>query len=390
MANQLHQPRKIRLCFMATIGKSIQILYAGRLEYFTANGFEITVVCAPSELDEAIRARGVCLKTFPLTRAITPWTDLRAVVQLYRFLRAEKFDITEVSTPKAALLGSVATWLARSGSLVHLLRGLAYEGKTGVQGAILRAATWVPCRLADVTLAISNSVRDQVSRDGLGEPESIRVLGSGSSNGIDVVRFAPEKCAAGSAIREKYRIAPDAVVFGFVGRMTRDKGIEELTQAFKTVNEEFPQSVLLIVGGYEERDRPSDEAITFISTHRGVRHVGWQSDVVPYMAAMNIFVLPTFREGFGAVLLEAAAMGIPAVTTNATGARDAVIDGLTGLQVPIADVAALKDALARLARDPSLREAMGRAGREWVCKNFDQKDVWRRQVDEYRSLVLRR
>ncbi len=387
-ASQFQPPRKVRLCVMATIGKSIQILYSGRLEYYLANGFEITVVCAPSELDEAIRARGVHLKTFPLTRAITPWTDLRALVQLYHFLRGERFDLVEVSTPKAALLGSIAAWLARSGRVVHLLHGLAYEGKTGVQGAMLRAATWVPCRLADFTLAVSNSVRDQVSKDGLGEPERIRVLGPGTVNGIDFVRFAPEKRAAGSATREKYRIAPDAMVFGFAGRMTRDKGLEELTKAFKVVSEEFPHAVLLIVGDYEERDRPSDETILFVSKHSSVRHVGWQTDVVPFMAAMNIFVLPTYREGFATVLIEAAAMGIPAVTTNATGARDAVIDGITGLQVPIGDVAALRDALARLARDPSLREAMGRAGREWVCKNFRQKDVWQRQVEEYRALVL--
>ena len=167
LASRLGPSHKIRLCVMATIGKSIQILYAGRLEYLIANGFEITVVCAPSELDEAIRARGVRLKTFPLTRAITPWIDVRVLVQLYRFLRTEKFDLVEVSTPKAALLGSIAAWLARSGCVVHLLQGLAYEGSTGVQGALLRAATWIPCRLADTTLAVSNSVRDQVSRDGL-------------------------------------------------------------------------------------------------------------------------------------------------------------------------------------------------------------------------------
>jgi len=156
------------------------------------------------------------------------------------------------------------------------------------------------------------------------------------------------------------------------------------------VHEEFPQAVLLIVGDYEDRDRPSDEAIAFISNHPGVRDVGWQNDVVPFMAAMNVFVLPTYREGFPTVLLEAAAMGIPAITTNATGARDAVVDGKTGLRVPLGDVVALRNALARLVRDSSLREAMGRAGREWVCEHFDQKEVWRRYVEEYRGTVRTR
>ena len=382
-----HEPRPIRLCIIATIGKSIQILYVGRPEYLNANGFDVTVGCAPSELDDAIRARGVRLKTFPLTRAITPWSDVRALAQLYRFLRSEAFDLVEVSTPKAALVGSLAAWLARSPCLVHVLHGLAYEGKGGPLGAILRAATWIPCRLADVTFAVSPSVREQICANGLGKPDRIRVLGAGSANGVDLVGFSPGRRAAGRAVRDAHRIPPDAVVIGFVGRMTRDKGVEELAEVFRELHEEFAHTVLLVVGDYEDRDRPSVESIGFFSTHEGVRHVGWQADVVPFMAAMDISVLPTHREGLPTVLLEAAALGIPTVTTNATGARDAIVDGETGLRVPVGDAKSLKEALARLIRDASLREAMGRAGREWVCECFDQKEVWRRYAEEYRALV---
>ncbi len=381
------QRQKLRLCVMATIGKSIQVLYAGRLEYFIEQGFDITVVCASSDLDDAIRARGVRLITMPLTRAITPLSDIRAVLLLYRFLRKERFDVVEVSTPKAALVGSVAAWLARSRRLVHLLQGLAYEGKTGVQGAMLRAATSIPCRLAPTTIAVSNSLREQVIADGIGAPESTQVLGPGTVNGLDFTRFSPEKCAQRETIRTRFRIAQDALVFGFVGRMTRDKGIDELTRAFEAVHREFSHTLLLIVGDYEERDRPAAESIAFVSSHRAVRHVGWQDDVVPFMAAMDVFVLPTHREGLGVVLLEAAALGIPSVTTNATGARDAVIDGTTGLRVPVGDVPALTAAMKQLVCDAALRETMGRAGREWVCKNFNQKEVWQRQVDAYRALV---
>lgn len=386
-AGHFDEPRKVRLCIMATIGKSIQVLYVGRLEYLIANGFEVTVVCAPSELDDAIRARGVCLQTLPLTRAVTPWRDVRALVQLYRLLRRETFDLVEVSTPKAALVGSLAAWLARSSYVVHVLHGLAYEGKTGLLGAMLRAATRIPCRLADVTFAVSPSVRDQICANGLGRPDRIRLLGAGSANGVDVVRYAPERVALGRAVREANRIPLEAVVIGFVGRLTRDKGVEEFAEAFRMVHEEWANTVLLVVGDYEDRDLPSGESIRFLSTHGGVRHVGWQADVIPFMAAMDIFVLPTYREGLPTVLLEAAALGLPTVTTNATGARDALVDGKTGLQVPVGDVSALREALARLVRDASLREAMGRAGREWVCEHFDQREVWRRQAEEYRTLA---
>jgi glycosyltransferase involved in cell wall biosynthesis len=382
-----HGPRRIRLCIIATIGKSVQILYAGRLEYFMANGFEVTVVCASSELDDAIRARGVRLFTVPFTRAITPLQDLRAIVRLYRFLRREHFDLVEVSTPKAALLGSMAARLARSRPIVHVLHGLAYQGKRGLLGWILRASTRIPCTLSDVTLSVSPSVRDEACKDGIAARARICVLAEGSANGVDLGRFSPRQRALGAEVRHEYGIASDSVVIGFVGRMTRDKGIDQLAEVCHALSTDFPNVVLLVVGDYEHRDRPADSTVDFLSTSASVRHVGWQADVVSFMAAMDVLVLPTYREGFPTVLLEAAALGIPTVTTDATGACDASVDGKTGLQVPIGDVNSLREALARLVRDASLREAMGFAGRKWVCEHFDQRDVWRRYVEEYRAVV---
>ena len=149
--------------------------------------------CAPSEDDDAIVARGVRLKTFPLSRAITPWQDLRALRQLYRFFRQEHFDLVEVSTPKAALIGSLAAWLARCPCQIHILHGMPYEGKGGLLGRILRASTSIPCRLAHVTFSVSASMRERLCADGLSHSDRIRVLGAGSANGVDVHRFSPER-----------------------------------------------------------------------------------------------------------------------------------------------------------------------------------------------------
>lgn len=379
----------MRLCVMATIGKSIQVLYAGRLEFLLAMGFDITVVCASSELDDAIRTRGVRLVTFPLTRAITPWTDLQSLVHLTRFFRAEQFDIVEISTPKAALLGSIAARLAGSRCVIHMLQGLAYEGKAGTEGWLVRTSTRLPCRLAHLTLSMSPSMQEEVLRAGFCNADRIRVLGTGTVNGIDVSRFVKRGSHEGVHIREKYQIPQDATVIGFVGRMVRDKGIEELFHAFVQIYKAHPRAILLVVGEYEERDRPSEATIQGISAHPAIRHVGWQNDVVPFLAAMDIFVLPTYREGFGMVLLEAAATGLPTVTTNATGARDAILDGITGLRVPVRDARALQDAIEKLMADPVLRDRFGSAGREWVIKNFNQHEVWQRQVDLYKQLCER-
>ena len=382
-----HTMPRIRLCVLATIGKSIQILYAGRLEHLAANGFEITVACASSEDDDGIVKRGVQLKTFPFTRAITPWQDLRALLQLYRFFRVQRFDLVEVSTPKAALIGSVAAWLARCPRQIHILHGMPYEGKRGLLGWVLRTSTAIPCRLAHVTFAVSASMRQRLCADGLADPGQVRVLGAGSANGVDVRHFSPERIRLRDEFRANHRIPADAVVIGFVGRFTRDKGVEELVRAFVAVHAHNRRAVLLLIGDYEHRDRPAEDAIRTISTHPSIRHVGFQSDVIPGMAAMDVVALPTYREGLGNVLLEAAALGLPTVTTDATGARDAILTGITGLQVPVGNADALAEALLKLAHDPALREQMGRAGRTWVCENFDQRDVWQRQTHEYRILA---
>ena len=149
--------RPIRLCVITTVASSIQVLYRGRLEFFQDNGFEVVAICAPSELDDAIRARGVRLHTAPLTRSITPLRDLRACWNLTQFLRRERFDLIEVGTPKASLVGTLAARAAGAGPIVHILLGLAYERQRGVTERLVRWATKVPCALADVTFSVSAS-----------------------------------------------------------------------------------------------------------------------------------------------------------------------------------------------------------------------------------------
>lgn len=381
--------RPIRLCVVTTVGSSIQVLYRGRLEYFAAHGFDITVVCASSELDDAIRARGVCLHTAPLTRHITPWADLRALWNLWRFFRREHFDLVEVGTPKAALVGSLAARLARVPCLIHLLHGLAYQGQRGLVGRIVRLSTSLPCRLAHENVSVSPSAREEAHRDGVCDRDRMRVLGSGSCNGVDLQRFSPQRRRLGQEVRARHSIPEDAVVVGFLGRMTRDKGMVELVAAARTLFADHANLRLLLVGDYENRDRPPADVMDFVRTQPGVCHVGWQADPVPYLAAMDIVVLPSHREGLPGVLLEAAAMGLPAVTTNATGCRDVVQHIETGLQVPVGDPQRLRAAIQRLAGDTELRRRMGVAARRHVEEHFDQNQVWESGVAEYRRLASR-
>jgi len=387
--NRVSAEPRLRLCVIVTVDITLLNLCRGRFEYLTAHGFDITAVCAPTPHADELSRRGIRLVTAPLLRSITPLRDLVAVWRLYRFLRRERFDIVEVSTPKAALVGSVAARLARVPCLIHLLRGLVYEHAGRLQRVLLRVSQTIPCRLADEVFSISHGMMEQAIEDGVCAPDKIRVLGRGSSNGIDLQRFAPPSSDGRRSVRSRHGIPEGAVVAGFVGRMTRDKGIGELVRAFLEIGERRPDLHLLLVGTYETRDRPSSEVLDGVASHDRIHHVGWQPSTPPFLGAMDLLILPTYREGFGTVLLEAAAVGLPVITSDIVGCRDAVEADETALLVPPCDTAALVSAWERLLDDETLRQRLGTAGRRRVQEHFQQTEVWSRQAEALYSAHAR-
>lgn len=381
--------RRLRLCVIVTVDITLLNLCRGRFEYLTAHGFDITAVCAPTPHAAELERRGIRLVTAPLTRSITPLRDLVALWRLYRFLRRERFDIVEVSTPKAALVGSMAARLAHVPCLIHFLRGLVYEHGGRVHQSLLKASQTIPCILAHEVISVSQSTADQAVRDRVCAARKIRVLGHGSSNGVDLDRFKPATPDERRRVREAHGIPADAVVAGFVGRMTRDKGIHELVGAFQVVAGRRSDVHLLIVGKYEDRDRPSKEVVDLIASHERIHHVGWQESTAAFLGAMDMLVLPTYREGFGTVLLEAAAMGLPIVVSDIVGCRDAVQATRTALLVPPRDTKALVRVWARLAGDEALRARLGAAGRRYVESYFAQEKVWAMQAEALRAAHAR-
>jgi glycosyltransferase involved in cell wall biosynthesis len=383
------------MCVIVTVDITLLNLCRGRFEYFTRHGFEVTAVCAPTPHADELRSRGIRLHTAPLARAMAPGRDLAALWNLWRFLRRERFDLVEVSTPKAALVGSIAAWLARVPCVVQLLRGLAYEDQGRIERLLLRWSQKLSCSLPHRVVAISQSLRDKVVADGVCRPDKITVLGEGSSNGIDLDYFTPAQAGVHDPVgmpdrRRAHDLPADAVVIGFVGRMTGDKGITELIDAFVDLAASRPDVYLLLVGDYEARDQPPTRTVQAISEHPRIRHVGWRQDTRPYYAAMDIFALPSYREGLGHALLEAAAMRLPTVTSDVTGCRSAIVAGTTGFLVPPKDTAALRDALATLIDDPDLRRRMGAAGRQRIERSFASEVVWSLQEQEYRRLLAER
>jgi len=314
----------------------------------------------------------------PMERNIAPLRDLVSLWQLCRAMRALRPAVTNVGTPKAGLLGGIAAWLNRVPCRFYTLHGLRFETATGLKRRILIYAERLACRFAHRVVCVSHTVRKKAIAFGLASRERTLVLGSGSCNGVDASRFAPNPklTQRAAALRRHFGIPERAAVILFVGRLTRDKGIPELTEAFLQLDKQFPDVRLLLAGCFEKEDPLPVDTRRQIARHPHIIFAGPVQDTPTFYAAADIVVLPSHREGLPTVVLEAQAAGRPVVAAQATGIVDLVADGKTGLLFPVGDVAALTRALARLTTDKDLARKLEVEGQEQVNRDFQQQQIW--------------
>jgi lipopolysaccharide/colanic/teichoic acid biosynthesis glycosyltransferase len=381
-------PSKPKLLFTVTASISCG-LYRGVLRYLGDAGFSTILVSAPGPLlDEVSRLESAASVAIPMEREITPLRDLVSLWKFYRALNRIKPDLIDVGTPKAGLLGSVAGLLTRVPCRVYKLRGLRMETATGFVRAVLWLAERVACVCAHRVVCISPSLRKRAIQLGLVSAEKAIVIGS-SSRGVDSERFNPKtrKTEKIATLRQALGLTGNETLIGFVGRFVKDKGIYELVEAFRELSASRPNLRLLLVGDFESGDPVESEVRQSIESTPAILRPGSVSDTAPYYALMDVFVLPTYREGFGTVSIEAQASEVPVVTTNATGAVDSVQHGITGLIVPVKDVKALTEAIDTLLRNPTMRADMGHAGRKWMKQAFRPETIWQAHADMYREML---
>jgi glycosyltransferase involved in cell wall biosynthesis len=373
----LHRPRLVNV-----VNSSIALGFLqGQLQYFQDKGFDVTVLCPERRKGEweVGRPEGVPILEVPMERAIVPLRDLASLWRLWRNMRALRPAITNVGTPKAGLLGGFAAWLNRVPCRFYTLHGLRFETSKGLKRRILTFAERLACLFAHRVICVSQSVREKAIASGITNREQAVVFGSGSCNGVDASRFAATQDTLKRAreLRRKLDIPAQAPVLLFVGRLTCDKGIPELMEAFLRLGLQFPNLRLLLVGCFEDEDPLPVETRRYLATHSRVIFAGAVQDTTPYYALADIVVLPSHREGLPTVILEAQAAGKPVVGATATGIVDVVSDGETGLLFsPVGDVPALTEALKRLITDKALATKLGLAGQESVKEKFRPERVW--------------
>lgn len=362
-----------RVLYGVTVGASAYGLLKGQLRWLGAQGWQCSLVTTPdSKARIAAEAEQVELYPVAMTRSVTPLRDLLALVRWLAVLMKVRPDAVNASTPKAGLIGMVAAFLLRIGKRVYVMRGLRLEGAQGPARVLLWLMERITIACATDVIFVSPSLALAAAEIGLGAVGKGWVIGNGSSNGVDVTRLRTAAITDSECVtRESFGFSKSDFVVGFVGRIAPDKGVDTLIRVFQRLaaSDGFK---LLVVGATE--DAELEKRLWSLG---GRSHVtGDVTNVPAYMATMDVLCLPTKREGFPNVVLEAGAMQLPVVATRATGSVDAVVNNETGLLVDLGDEEGLMQALQEIASHRDRAQTMGIRGYERAVRDFNPTRIW--------------
>lgn len=371
---------KEKILHIITISFVINHFFGNQFNYLKKkSGNEYHLGCSPS--DEFFQlSEQLGYKSFPVTvtRSISPLQDLIAIFSIYNYIKKNKIDKVVGHTPKGGMVSMVASFIAGVPERIYFRHGIIYETSTGFKRMVLKFVDKLSGTLATKVVCVSGSVMQISNRDKLNASQKNIILGRGTCNGIDTEnKFNPEKHTHDKIVllRNSLGILDNDFVIGYVGRLVKDKGINELIKAWNILKKKYPNIKLLLVGPIEERDSISEESRIQIENDPNILYTGFVLDSSSYFKLMDVFILPTYREGFPTVSLEASSMDLPVLITRATGCQEAIIEEETGFFIEISpkDIA---DKIEFYITNPELGKKQGRAGRKFVREHFEQTKIW--------------
>lgn len=366
-----------------TVAQSVGF-FTGMIPNLKEMGYEVVAVSSDGPELQRVRDAGARTVSVEMQRHISPLKDLKSLWQMVRVFRKEKPAMVHSMTPKAGLICMMAGKLTGVPVRVHMFTGLVFPTSTGLKRRILMFTDWLTCACATHVLPEGEGVKRDLLENRITR-KPIKVLGYGNCRGIDLERFdrTPEVMALAEKLRH-----PDKFTFITIGRLVGDKGINELVEAFCRLNQELPNTRLVLVGPYEpELDPIKPETIHEIETNPAIEAVGNQKDVRSWLAASDCHVLASYREGFPNVVIEAGAMGLPQIVTDINGANEIIIEGKNGIIIPSKDTDALYRAMRRMATDAPWRTTLAANARGMIASRYEQSFVRQCLYDFYHEVM---
>jgi len=354
------------------------VLIEGQLKYFREIGYDTILLSPYSErVKEYCINEGCNYLEIKIKRKISPLYDLYTLLNLIRLFVICRPDIVNLGTPKISLLGMIAAKITRVRKRIYTCRGFRFEPEKGIKRQLLIITERITALFAHRIICISPSLQELGIKNRIFNSSKSTVINKGSSNGINLKRFSPE--SINKELKDKLKVElglEDKFVFGFIGRISDRKGINELYMAFIRLSVIFSDIALVIVGRFEEPQIADKNIINSIKSHKNIRVTGPQKNVPLYFSLMDVFVLPSWSEGFGNVMIEASAMGVPVIGTDATGIRDSMSHNLNGIMIAPHSAYELENAMLQLYKNREMRETFGKNGLNWAV-NFENLLIWR-------------
>lgn len=374
---------------ITTVPVSLAVLLKGQLRFMN-NHYEIIGISSDSRFLKSVK-QNEGIKTVPvnMTRTITPFKDLKALFQLYKILKKEKPHIVHTHTPKAGTLGMLAAKLAGVPYRLHTIAGLPLLEASGSKRILLNTVEKLTYSCATLVLPNSYAMQDIVIKEGFCNKDKLRVIGNGSSNGIDTEHYDKKNVTIDSVdkLQKQLNIKSNDTVFLFIGRVVKDKGIKELVEAFDTINKTYPNTKLIIVGGSDKQLDPIDDSTeTLLSNNENIFRTGAVADIRPYVAVSDIFTLPSYREGFPNVVLQASCMEMPCIVTDINGCNEIITHNFNGLIIPVKNSTALKDAMLDLMTNPEKIKMLALNARPNIIKKYKREFIWNELLNLYNNL----
>lgn len=373
---------------ITTVPVSLSGLLKGQLHFMSTHYKVIGVSTGGEGLDNVRKQEGIEVIPVEMTRKITPWKDLMAVFTLYKVFKKEKPFIVHSHTPKAGTVGMLAARLAGVKHRLHTIAGLPLVEATGAKRDLLNAVEKITYACATKIYPNSRGLKDIILDNNFTTEKKMKIIGEGSSNGIDTSFFDSSifDDVQKNELKNTLGISKNDIVFTFVGRLVKDKGINELLAVFNKLSQKYSHVKLLLVGTYEkDLDPLLEKTEHIIKNNTKVISVGWQKDVRPYFAITTVFVFPSYREGFPNVVMQAGAMGIYSIVTNINGCNEIIIEGENGTIIPVKSTEILHTTMKGFCEKTYIKYDTKKC-RELIKTRYERNYIWNEILNEYKSL----